>query len=201
MRRAMLLFSAGFVAVALAAIAQAGKHNHKLDIGDKAPAIAALPAADGKTYSSGDFKDDDALVVVFTCNHCPVAQAYVGRMNAFAADYGGKKIGLVAVSVSDDPSDGLAAMKTFAERQGLKFPYVRDESQASGKAFGASVTPHVFVLDRDRKVAYMGAWDDNWANPDKVARRYVRDAVDALLAGKTPAVAETQQVGCGISYR
>ncbi len=177
--------------------ALAGKFNKKLDVGDAAPQFSGLHGIDGKTYSLADMDEAEAVVLVFTCNGCPVAQAYNERFNTFVNDYKSKKVAFLAVNVSE----GLAEMKSFAKDEGLKYPYAHDESQTSGREYGATVTPHVFVLNKDRKVAYMGAWDDSPMNAAKVESKYARDAVEALLAGRIPAEAETQQVGCGIRYQ
>ncbi|MFH5805116.1 thioredoxin family protein [Alienimonas sp. DA493] len=180
--------------------ADASEYNEVLDIGDPAPAFENLPTADGKTLSLKDLKDKKAVVVVFTCNHCPVAKAYEGRMKEFAAEYGKKDVALVALSVSQEPEDELSQMTARAKEQGFNFPYARDESQAVGKAYGATVTPQTFVLGPDMKVRYMGAWDDSWRESKPAEEHYVRDAVDAVLAGEEPAVTEKRQVGCGIVY-
>ena len=184
----------------MAAPGWAGKFNKVLDIGDAAPQFSGLQGIDDKTHSLADFAKKDVVVVVFTCNHCPVAQAYNERFNAFVNDYKGKPVGFLAVNVNATEKESLDAMKEFAKEQDLKFAYAADETQKSGKAYGAAVTPHVFVLNKERKVAYMGAWDDSPMNAKKVEKTFARDAVDSLLAGKTPEVAETQQVGCGIRY-
>lgn len=199
MRHAKRWLVGAAVLLAAAGLTAAGKYNKKLSIGDAAPALSGLKATDGKTYSLDDFKDKDVVLVVFTCNHCPVAQAYNERFNRFLAAYKDKPVGFLAVNC--DKEETLDVMRKFAKEEGLKFAYAHDDSQASGKSYGATVTPHVFVLNKDRKVAYMGAWDDNWQNPDKVEKSYAKDAVDALLAGRTPETAEAQPVGCGISYQ
>ena len=179
----------------------AGKYNKTLDVGDAAPQFSALQGIDGKIYSLADFAKKDVVVVVFTCNHCPVAQAYHERFNAFNAKYKEKPVGFVAINVNATPKESVDAMKEFAKENDLQYVYAADETQKSGKAYGASVTPHVFVLDKERKIAYMGAWDDSPMNADKVEKTYAINAVDALLAGKKPEVTETQQVGCGIRYQ
>ena len=188
-------------AIALAAApALAGKYNEALDLGEKAPAVENLPTADGKTVSLSDYADAKAVVVVFTCNHCPVAKAYEGRFNAMAKDYADKGVKFLAISVSNAEEDTLKATKEYAKEKGLTFTYAHDESQRSGKAFGANVTPHAFVLGPDMKVRYMGAFDDSWNDADEVTKPYVRDAVEAVLAGEKVPVAESRQVGCGIEY-
>lgn len=200
MRRATRWLFGAAILVSAAGPALAGKYNKKLDVGGDAPQFSGLEAIDGKTYSLSDFAEKDAVVVVFTCNGCPVAKAYNERFNEFVADYEGKPVALLAINVNGDPSESLEAMKKFANEEELKFAYARDDSQKSGREYGATVTPHVFVLNKDRKVAYMGAWDDSPMNADKVEKTYARDAVEAVLAGRTPDEQETQQVGCGIRY-
>ena len=169
-----------------------------LQIGQKAPDFS-LPATDGKTYSLADFADATTLVIFFTCNHCPVAVAYEDRLVKFQADYKDKGVQLIAINVNNLPADRLDKMKERAAAKGFNFPYLYDSSQKVGRDFGAKVTPHIFVLDGQRKIAYMGAFD-NSQNESKVEKHYLRDAVDALLAGKTPPEPVTKQFGCGIKY-
>lgn len=199
MRQAMRWLSGAALLIAAAGTpALAGKYNTKLDVGDPAPKFTGAEAIDGKTYSLSDFAEKDVLVVVFTCNHCPVAQAYNERFSKFVAEYKNKPVGFLAINV--DRGESLDEMKKFAAKEEIKYPYAYDETQKSGKDYGATVTPHVFVLNKDRKVAYMGLWDDNWQNPDKVEKQHARNAVEAVLAGRTPDQTETKQAGCGIRY-
>ena len=187
------------VAAVMCARVDAAQYNKVIDIGDKAPAFANLQGVDDKEYGLDQFKKAKAIVLVFTCNHCPVAQAYEDRLIALQDEYGDKGAQVLAVSVSKDESDSLENMKERAESEKFNFPYLHDASQKSGQAYGAAVTPHVFVLDSERKIAYMGAIDDN-QNPEKVTKHYLRDAIDAVLAGKAPETTETRQFGCGIHY-
>ena len=122
-------------------------------------------------------------MLVFTCNHCPVARAYEDRLVALQKDYEPKGVQFVAVNVNNIPADRLDKMKKRAKAKGLQFPYLYDSTQKIGHDYGATVTPHVFVLDKDRKIAYMGAVDDNM-QVDKVKKHYLRNALDASLAGK-----------------
>lgn len=170
-----------------------------LEIGTAAPAWKGLEGIDGKKHSLGDLKEADAVVVVFTCNHCPVAKAYEERLVEFQNDYKNKKVALVAINVSNADADKLPAMKERAEEKGFEFAYLYDPSQEIGRKFGAVVTPHAFVLDKERKLAYRGAIDDS-QDASKVTKHSLRDAVDAVLAGKKPAEPETKQFGCGIGY-
>lgn len=178
----------------------AAKFNKKVDIGDKPEAWKDLEGVDGKTHSLSDYKKAKVLVIAFTCNHCPVANAYEARFNEFAKRYKDDKVQFVAISVSDSDVDSLDNMKKRAKEQGYEFDYVQDLSQKTAKNYGALVTPHLYVLDKDHKIAYMGAFDDSM-NPAKVENHYVEDAVKALLAGKTPEVKESLQFGCGIQYK
>ena len=195
--RAAVLAATLLSGIALDAVA--GKFNRKLDIGDSAPRFQGLAGVDGKQHGLDDYKDAKLLVLCFTCNHCPVASAYEERFIEFAKRYREAGVAFVAVSVSVFPPDRLEKMKERAAKSGFNFDYLADETQETGRAYGATVTPHLFVLDKQRKVAYMGAFDDSM-HATKVKYHYVRDAVDALLAGKTPEVTESLQRGCEIEY-
>jgi len=171
----------------------------KLAVGDEAPAWKDLEGVDGKQHSLGEHAAGKAVVVVFTCNHCPVAVAYEDRIVAIANDYKDKGVDVVAINVNNMEADKLPAMKERAEEKGFKFDYLYDPSQEIGRAYGAAVTPHVFLLDGDRNVAYIGAIDDNM-DASKAAKHYLRDAIDAVLAGSRPQTDSTKPIGCGIRY-
>jgi peroxiredoxin len=173
-----------------------------VQIGDKAPLWSALTGVDGAQHSLRDFESgkDNLVVLVFTCNTCPVAVAYEDRLVALQRDYQGKGVQFVAINVKHGAADGLDKMKERAAEKDFNFPYLSDPSQASGRAYGAQVTPHVFVIDQGRKIAYIGAIDDSKA-VDKVTKHFLRDALDALLAGQKPPLAQTKAFGCGIKYQ
>ena len=154
----------------------------------------------GRMTRIPDWKDAKALVVVFICNHCPIATAHEQRLIQLQKDYAGKGVQVVAISVSRQESDRLDKMKQRAAERGFNFPYVSDESQQAGRDFGATATPQAFVFDANRKVAYMGAID-NQLDPAAVKKSYLRDAIDAVLAGQMPSVTETRPVGCEIDYQ
>lgn len=177
----------------------ASAEGKALAIGQQAPEWEELEGVDGKKHSSADVKDAKATVVIFMCNHCPVAQAYEGRVKELVTDYKDKGVEIVAVNVNNIEEDKLPAMRERAESQDFNFVYLYDPSQEIGRAFRATVTPHVFLLDSDWKLAYVGAIDDNM-EIDKVEKHYVRDALDAVLAGNKPETDTTKQVGCGILY-
>jgi peroxiredoxin len=183
--------------------AMAGKFNKKLSVGDKAPDFSGIPAYDAgakqdTSLSLADLKED-VVVVCFSGNHCPVVVAYEDRINDFVSSIKGKPVKFVAVAVADMDSDKLPAIKKYTAEKGSTYTYGYDETQAIGKAYGATNTPQFFVLDKDRKIVYMGALDDNM-NETKATKNYLKDAVTAALNGKAPEVTETQPKGCGIGY-
>lgn len=187
------------VALAASALEEAEAKQEGLAVGGAGPAWKDLVGVDDKTHSLSDLKDAKAVVVVFICNHCPVAQAYEDRIVELAADYKDKGVEVVAINVNNIEADKLPAMKERAEEKGFSFQYLYDPSQAIGRAYGAKVTPHAFVLDSNRKLAYVGAIDDNMA-AEKVEKKYLRDAIDSVLAGTAPGEAETKPMGCAIRY-
>jgi peroxiredoxin len=166
--------------------------------GEKAPEFAGLPGTDGKMHSLADLKAAKVVVVCFTCNGCPVAKEYESRFVEFAKQYKAKGVEFVALNTK--ASEDVDAMKARAEEAGFCFTYADDTGAATAKSFGAKVTPHLFVLDQNRTLAYSGAFDDN-ADASKTKKSYVAAAVDALLAGQKPEVSSTKPVGCGISYK
>jgi peroxiredoxin len=179
----------------------AGEFNKKLSVGDAAPGWADLPGTDGKKHSLADLKDKDVVVVVFTCNSCDISVGYEERIVAFAKKFAPAdgKVALVAVNVSTRPDDALDKMAERAKEQGFTFPYLFDESQKVGRAYGAAYTPEFFVLGKDRKVVYMGAMDDKLRAEDAKVN-YLELAVQAALGGGKPEKAETQARGCLIRY-
>jgi len=197
--RKMVLTLAGLALIASPAFA--GKYNKVVSVGDKAPTFSGIPAAQSGQYTSLSLPDikEDVVVLVFLANHCPVVGMYDDRIIDFVNDYKGKNVKLVAVAVAKQEDDKLPAIKDYAQRKGIKYTYGYDETQEIGRAYGATNTPHFFVLDKERKIQYIGKMDDN-GTESKVTKNYLREAVDALLAGKTPEMSETRPMGCGISY-
>lgn len=177
----------------------AATFNETVDIGDKGAPFTGLEGTDGKKHSFADYKDAKILVLNFTCNSCPVARAYEDRFKQFTQQYKDKGVAFVSINVNNIPADRLDKMRQRAQEQSFNFDYLYDPSQEIARKYGATVTPHLFVLDSDRRIVYMGAFDDS-QNPEEVKHHYVRDAVDALLRGETPEVAESRQFGCGIKY-
>jgi peroxiredoxin len=182
----------------LPVVAAAGEFIKTLSVGDAAPAWKDLPGTDGKTHSLADHAGK-VVVLVFTCNSCPVAQEYEDRIVAFAKKYKDQVV-VVAINVNTIPEDRLDAMKKRATAKKFPFEYLYDETQKLGRDYGAMYTPEFFVLTKDRKVAYMGAMDDK-TKADEVKEKYVEAAVDAVLRGEKPAKAETVAHGCLIRYK
>jgi peroxiredoxin len=177
-----------------------------LTLGAKAPAtsIKMKSATDGKMVSIGDVAGKAGTLVIFTCNHCPFAKGWEKRIAELGNGYAKKGIGVILINANDPAlheEDGLAGTKSRAKSLGLQVPYVVDETSAVARAFGASVTPEAFLFDGSGKLAYHGTIDDNHKDPDKVQKRYLKDALDAVVAGKPPAVPESKGLGCGIKLR
>jgi peroxiredoxin len=195
----------GTVAICLvwaAATACAGEFNEVLSPGSQAPAWVDLPGVDGKKHSLGDLKATPVVVVVFTCNSCPVAVEYEDRIIALARKYATgpeSKVAVVAINVNKVKEDSLPLMKERAEKKGFTFPYLFDDTQKIAKAYGANFTPEFFVLSPDRRVVYQGAFDDA-GNPAEVKQGFVVTAIEAALAGQPAKPAETLARGCRIRY-
>jgi peroxiredoxin len=198
------------VVALIAGTAFAGKYNTKLGIGDKAPAIAGVTAVAGDketTINLADIKED-VVVVVFLANHCPMVVLNEDRMVDVAKAYKGKSVKFVGICCSassgdESNEDAIPAIKTkFKEGKYVgNTVYGVDPSGKIGKAYGATKTPEFFVLDKDRNVKYMGAMDDSPQDAGKVAKTYLKTAIDNVLANETVEVTETKSVGCGISYK
>lgn len=163
-----------------------------------------LPSTDGKLYSLDSFKYKKALIIIFSCNHCPYVQAYENRIMAIQKDYEAKGVAVAAIN-SNDPSqyaeDSFEEMKKRASIKKFNFIYLRDEDQSVAKSFDASHTPEIFLFNEERKLVYHGKIDDNWQEEQKVKTRYLRNALDELLMGKEVSVPETYSIGCTIKWK
>jgi len=172
-------------------------------VGDKATDFK-LENIDGKYVSLSDFEDAKGYIVVFTCNGCPYAKAYQNRIIELDKKY--KSMGYPVIAINPNntdvkPDDDIASMKTRAEKKGYTFPYLKDADYKVYKEYGATRTPHVFVLTKDKGellVSYIGAIDDNYQDASSVNDAYLANAVDALLANGKPDPSFTKAIGCSI---
>ena len=173
-----------------------------IPIGDVAPGFE-LPGVDGSDHSLAD-PEAAATVVYWTCNHCPYALAWHDRMLAVDRDYADRGVRFLAINSNDPeryPADSFEAMVERVEAEGdWPHPYLHDESQEVARAWGAEKTPHVFVLDPGLRLRYHGAPDADYEDASHAAA-YVRDALDAVLDGRDPELAQTPAVGCGVKWK
>jgi peroxiredoxin len=194
----------------LAALA-APKYPQPLEIGSVAPPFD-LPGVDGKNHTLEEYADAQVLAMIFTCNHCPTAQAYEDRIEQLYADYQEKDVALVVISPNDplalrldelgytDVGDSLEDMKSRAEEKDFQFPYLYDgETQEMSRQYGPQSTPHAFVFDADRKLRYRGRIDDS-EHIERVKSHDLRNAIDALLAGEEVPVETTRTTGCSTKW-
>ena len=171
--------------------------------GDKATDFK-LKSVDGKMYSMADYKDAKGFIVVFTCNTCPFAIKYEDRINAIAKKYTPKGYVLLAINPNDpeaQPADTFELMQEKAKEKGFVFPYLVDEGQKIYPQYGATKTPHVFLLDKSLIVKYIGAIDDNSDDVSAVKEKYLENAIRALDNGADPSPATTKAIGCSIKTK
>ncbi|HET6557098.1 MAG TPA: thioredoxin family protein [Prolixibacteraceae bacterium] len=173
------------------------------NVGDKAIDFK-LKNIDQKQVSLSSYPDAKGFVVVFTCNSCPYAQAYQDRIVAIDKKYKSQGYPVIAINPNDPgiaPDDSFDQMVTVAKKKGFTFPYLIDEKQEVYKAYGATKTPHVYLLQKkgsDMVVQYIGAIDDNYKDASQVKTTYLANALDAVIAGKSPEPSSTKAIGCGI---
>jgi len=194
-----------FVLPVAAVLAAAPTLAESLSIGAQAPMTdAKMKNVDGKDVSIADVRGPSGTLVVFTCNHCPFAKAWESRIVELGNAYRAKGVGVIAVNANDPsaaPEDAFDVMKQRAQEKGMQFPYVVDATSGVARAFGATRTPEAFLFDKDGKLVYHGAIDDNKEDATKVGSPYLKNALDAVVAGKDVAVKETKFLGCGIKFR
>ncbi len=162
-----------------------------------------LMGTDGEQHSIELDAGENGTVVVFTCNHCPYSVAYEDRLVALQSEFGPRGYNLIAINPNDPevkPADSFEAMKERATEKGFNFPYVVDEGQRVYPVWGATRTPHFFVVDATNTVRYIGALDNN-TDPSKVTTNYLEDAIEAIEAGRTPEPATTKAIGCSIKVK
>lgn len=169
-------------------------------VGEAAPSFQGLLGVDGKVYSSASFDDKPVLIVVFMASRCTTAQAYSGRLVSIQEDYGRLGIQIVAINSDDpgrSPSESFPEMVRASKERGYNFPYLRDEGQVVARRYGAQLTLHAFLLDRDRAVRYKGRVDDS-PNPAFVTTSELRDAIDDVLANREVRIKETEPSPFGV---
>ncbi|PKQ64363.1 thioredoxin family protein [Labilibaculum filiforme] len=187
-------------------LATIGIQAQGYQVGDDAKDFK-LKNVDGKLVSLADYKDAKGFIVIFTCNHCPYSVAYEDRIIEIDKKYKTKGYPVIAINPNDPElyeSDSFENMIQRSKEKGFTFPYLIDETQDIYKAFGASKTPHVFILSNAKgkyTVEYIGAIDNNYKDASAVTSTYVETAVDALLANKKPAVTATKAIGCSIKSK
>ena len=193
--------SAVCLTIAVTTATWAGTYNKQLSVGDAAPAWDQLEGTDSKKHSLADLADKEVVVVCFTCNTCPYAVDYEDRLIALAKQFTaeGNKCTLVAINANKVKDDLLPAMQERAKAKDFNFAYLHDETQQVARSYGATYTPEFVVLNKQRKVVYLGAMDDS---PDgkSITKRWVEDAIAAALAGKLSQTTETPAVGCAVRY-
>lgn len=175
-------------------------------VGDQAAGFS-LKNIDGSMVSLADFNSSKGVIVIFTCNHCPFAKAYEDRIIQLHKEFAGKGVPVVAINPNDPkevPEDSFDEMKKRAKDKSFPFKYIFDETQATAKTYGATRTPHVYLLKNDGgtfHVTYIGAIDDNHSDAENVKVKYLEDAVNALLNNTKPATEMTKAIGCSIKWK
>ena len=190
--------------VGLALFAFANVNSNKgYEVGDMATDFS-LENIDGTMVSLADYKDAKGFIVIFTCNTCPYAVAYEDRIEALNKKYAAKGYPVIAIMPNNTdvkPGDNMEAMKARAKAKGFTFPYLMDKGQKIYPQYGATKTPHVYILENTKQgnqVKYIGAIDDNYKDASAVTEKYTENAVDALLSGKEVPVKQTRAIGCSI---
>jgi len=182
--------------------APAAAETLPLAIGEAGPSFDGLLGTDGRPHSVEDLADREAVVLIFSSNRCPTAKAYGSRMNALQGEFGPRGVAIVAVNANDPhlyPDESYPRMIERAAEDGYTFPYVVDVGQRLARAYGATCTFHVFVLDRERRLRYQGRFDDARI-PERVTSQDLAEALEDLLAGRAVRTPVTRPFGCSLDY-
>jgi peroxiredoxin len=217
MRNKLLILGVLISSIALVAMIYPNTQSQKTEtvgysIGDKAIDFSLKNATNnmngvGKNVSLKDYNNVKGYIVVFTCNHCPFAIAYEDRIMDLHKKYAPEGYPVIAINPNDVtkvPDDSYANMKTRVKEKGFPFAYLIDETQGIAKAYGATKTPHVYILEKkgnDNIVRYIGAIDDSTYDASAAKEKYVENAIDALLNGKSVEKTETKAIGCTIKWK
>ncbi len=192
-----------FSFVVLLALAAGAPVKNGYEVGD-AVADFKLKNVDGKMVSLADLKDAKGFIVIFDCNTCPYSKAYNERIIQLNNKYEKQGYPVIAINPNNSPGDTFEDMVSYSKKKGYTFPYLIDETQRVAKTFGATNTPHVYVLSRSGeglRVEYIGTIDDNARDASSVTKKYVEEAVDALTSGKQIPAVKTKAIGCTIKYK
>ena len=207
MQRSMLIVTGILVVATILYVNANSITGDGYSVGDYASDFK-LTGTSGETVSMADYEDAKGFILVFTCNTCPYAKLYEGRIMDLDAKYSAKGYPVIAINPNDiaqKPGDSMEEMKIRAEEKNYSFPYLRDDSQEVAKMYGATKTPHLYILNKDEvgrlKVEFIGAIDDSPRDASKVEKTYVEDAVEALLSGKSPSVKKADAIGCTIRWK
>ena len=207
MKRTILMITGLLVTVAVLFVNATDASEAGFEVGDYASDFS-LKNIDGKTVSLSSYSSAKGFIVVFTCNTCPYAKAYEQRVIELDKKYASQGFPVIAINpndVSKQPDDSMEKMVERANEKGDTFPYLRDDSQEVATAYGATKTPHVYILNKEAsgkfKIEYIGAIDDSPREAADASEKYVEEAVDALLAGKKPAVTSKRAIGCTIKWK
>ena len=202
MKKVMSILAAATLVMSLAFTTEGG-----YKVGDKAAHFKLKNTIDNKVVSMADYKDAKGIIVVFTCNHCPFAVKYESRIMDLDKKFKSQGYPVIAISPNDPtivPDDSYENMTALAKKKGYSFPYLMDETQDIAKAFGATKTPHVYILQKEKDayvVKYIGAIDDNADDASAVKEKYVENAIASLQAGKPVTPETTKAIGCGIKWK
>jgi len=203
MKKAIKIISAALLVLFISAFALNNMAQKGYGIGDLADDFS-LKNIDNSMVSLADYKDAKGFIVTFTCNTCPFAVLYEDRIQALNEKYGSQGYPVIAIMPNNTdvkPGDNMQAMKKRAQEKGFTFPYLIDKQQKVYPKFGATKTPHIYVLEKTKKgnvVKYIGAIDDNHEDASAVKIKFVENAVDALLKGEEVMQKETKAIGCSI---
>lgn len=198
-----MLKKIGFLVLFVGALMSFDKPVTRYQVGDTATDFK-LKSVDNKYYSMADYKDAKGFIVVFTCNHCPFAVKYEDRIIDLAKKYKSKGYVLLAINPNDpvaQPDDSFEKMQVRAKEKKFSFPYLFDEGQKIYPQYGATKTPHVFLLDKNKVVKYIGAIDDNVEDAKAVKEHYLENAIAALEKGQEPNPNTTKAIGCSIKVK
>ncbi|MFD1553339.1 thioredoxin family protein [Putridiphycobacter roseus] len=203
MKKLMMILLVGTLGYGTSVMMTEKEETNGYNIGDVATDFS-LKGIDGKKHTLSEIEGAKGYVVVFTCNHCPFAKMYEDRIIALQAEFGPKGYPIIAINPNDpiaEPDDSFAKMKERAKEKGFNFLYLLDDGQKIYPQYGATKTPHVFLLNEKRVVQYIGAIDDNARDEAAVKEKFLANAINALIKGEKISPAVTKAIGCSIKTK